>query len=211
MKNSLYLITNRKMTARPLVEVVEQALAGGVDLVQLREKDLPEEQVLELAWALRTVIDKYGRKLIINGHARAAAAVKADGVHLGYDAGTIREARKIIGPGGLIGVSVHSVQEGVAAWQDGADYLLVSHIFPTDCKAGVPPRGIKILAEIKQQTAGGIHLIALGGINHTNAARLLDHGFNNLAVMSVIMAADNPKEAARKIKNIMELKEDANF
>jgi thiamine-phosphate pyrophosphorylase len=205
MKKNLFLITNPKMSARPLVEVVEQALQGGVDLVQLREKDLPEGQVLELARDLKVTVDKYKKKLVINHYARVAAAVNADGVHLGYGAGTIADARKIIGPGRLIGVSVHSVQEGVTAWQEEADYLLVSHIFLTECKDGMPPRGIKILEEIRQQTAGRIPLVALGGINQANAGTLLDHGFNNLAVMSAIMAEDSPREAARKLKNMIEL------
>jgi thiamine-phosphate pyrophosphorylase len=207
MEKNLYLITNRKMSSRPLVEVVEQALQGGVDLVQLREKDLREDQVLELARDLKVMVDQYRKKLIINHYPRVAVAANAYGVHLGYGDGTIAAARKIIGLGRLVGVSVHSVQEGVTAWQEGADYLLVSHIFPTDCKEGVPPRGITILEEIRQQTAGGIPLVALGGISQANAGKLLDHGFNNLAVMSAIMAEDCPREAARKIKNIIELKE----
>lgn len=193
----LYLVTNRNLLADavPLVQVIEQAVQGGVDAVILREKDLSADELLRLAQQIKKVIAGQSVKLIINNHLQVARAIEADGYHTGYK-------NYINHPplfNGFKGISVHSPDEAVIAEKKGADYLLAGHIFATDCKKGLEPKGIRMLKDIKSSV--NIPVIALGGINPGNAEQVYAAGADGIAVMSYIMKADDPCQAAKQLKN----------
>ncbi len=132
----LYLITDRRQTrSRTLSAVVEQALQGGVRAVQLREKDLPTDELYRLADEFRRLTSLYGAKLLINERADIARDVRADGVHLQESGISVAAARKIIGPERLIGVSCHSLDSAKSAQKSGADFITFGPVFFTPSKA----------------------------------------------------------------------------
>lgn len=186
-----YLVTNRKLTGgRSLPEVVRQAALGGVKWIILREKDLPEKELYQLAAEIKTYLDPVGAKLIINGSLAIAKRLDCAGYHSEYQQFLDTRPRF----SGLIGVSVHSVPEAVTAEKCGADYLLAGHIYQTDSKKGVAPRGISFISEVKANVT--IPVVAIGGITPTNVEEVLTAGADGVAVMSYIMQASDARNAA---------------
>ncbi|HLB29217.1 MAG TPA: thiamine phosphate synthase [Dehalococcoidia bacterium] len=204
----LMLVTDRRACkGRSLVNLVAAAVAGGVDAVQLREKDLPSGELWELAHKLRTVTRKRAI-LLINDRLDVALAVGADGVHLPEDGLPEVAARKLGGPDLLIGRSVHSVERARQAAQGGADYLVVGPIFPTASHPGIAPAGPDLLTEIRQAVSVGAHgdaplLLAIGGISRDNVAQVVAAGARGCAVISAILGAPDPRRAARELKGAM--------
>jgi thiamine-phosphate pyrophosphorylase len=204
----LHLVTNRHLCGdRSLVEVIGDATRGGLGAVQLREKDLPLAELLALArevhWALGDT------PLIVNvggsDHADAlgvAVAIGAAGVHLPGDAGAVATARSALGPGALIGRSVHSLAEAQAAEAEGADYAILGTIFTTASKPGKAPAGLDLVTEVARSVA--IPIIAIGGIDASNVAATLRAGAWGVAVMSTILAAPDPALAVERLRRITE-------
>ena len=197
----LCLVTDRSIVDEgSLVFRVAEAVAGGVDMVQLREKDLPGGPLLELAVSLRDTIA--GRALlIINDRADVAAAVGADGVQLGEDGLPVDAARQVLGPGSLIGRSVHSEAGASQAAAQGCDFLIVGTMYATATHPGATPAGPSLVRRI-----GGcrrLPLIGIGGITPTNASQVLAAGAAGVAVISSILGSPQPGEAARQIKQAM--------
>lgn len=200
----LFLITNRKIVKNnDFYEVIKKAIEGGVDSLILREKDLSSEELENVGNKIKRIIDEYSNEdkrgnkkpqLIINGNRKVAEKIGADGYHLGFR--DFIESKRTFK--GLLGASVHNVDEAVVAEQKGANYVLASHIFPTKCKEGLEPKGIKFIEEIKSKVS--IPVIALGGINQGNAKRVMDYGADGVAVMSYIMSSDDPYKSAQLIK-----------
>lgn len=191
----LYLITNRKLVAKVnFLNVIEQAVSGGIDAIILREKDLPGEILLNLALKIKKIIAGRPVLLIINNNFEVAQRVQADGYHTNYK----NFIQQKINFNGLIGVSVHNLDEAIEAEKYNAGYLLASHIFPTDCKKGLKPKGLQLIKDIKKNVT--IPLIALGGINPQNSDQVLAAGADGIAVMSYIMQSANPSEAAKEFK-----------
>lgn len=200
---SLCLITDRRQTAgRPLPEVVGAALKGGVGAVQLREKDLPDAELFELAVILRRLTREYQARLLINRRVDLCRAVGADGVQLGIEGLSVVEARRTLGDGPLIGYSAHSVAEARRAEADGADFVTFSPVFHTPSKAAFgEPVGIDRLREAC--AALNIPVLALGGVKSTNIARLMAAGAHGVALISAITAAADPEiEAASLLQTI---------
>jgi thiamine-phosphate pyrophosphorylase len=195
----LYAITDRRLAGgRSSAEVMEKAILGGVTLVQLREKEAGGRKMVEEAQALLQVTRRYGIPLIINDRLDVALAVGAEGVHLGQEDIPCRLARQILGPEKIIGVSASTVEEAVQAERDGADYLGVGAVFPTGTKADAGEAiGLDALAAIKARVK--IPVVAIGGINAANAAQVAATGVDGLAVVSAIVAAADPEEAARRL------------
>lgn len=195
----LYAITDRRLAGgRSSAEVMEKAILGGVTLVQLREKEAGGRKMVEEAQALLKVTRRYGIPLIINDRLDVALAVGAEGVHLGQEDIPCRLARQILGPEKIIGVSASTVEEAVQAERDGADYLGVGAVFPTGTKADAGEAiGLDALAAIKARVK--IPVVAIGGINAANAAQVAATGVDGLAVVSAIVAAADPEEAARRL------------
>jgi len=191
----LYLITNRKLVADGnLLTVIEQAVAGGIDAIILREKDLPGDDLLKIAMQIKKMIADRPVYLIINNNLEAAKAIQAGGYHTSFDNFMQQPLRF----NGWNGVSVHNLDEAIRAEKYGASYLLVSHIFATDCKKGLKPKGIQLIRDIK--TNVNIPIIALGGINPENAGQVMAAGADGIAVMSFIMQSNDPYRASILLK-----------
>jgi len=196
----LHLVTDRSLSqARSLVEVVAEAVAGGVTCVQLREKSCSTRQFLDEALALKALLQPLGVPLIINDRVDIALAVGAAGVHLGQSDMPISHARRLLGPDCLIGISAESMADALEAEQQGADYIGISPVFNTPTKTDTAPalglEGIRRIRELAR-----IPLVGIGGINLTNARQVLAAGADGVAVVSAIMAAESPRLAAEAIR-----------
>jgi thiamine-phosphate pyrophosphorylase len=195
----LYLVTDRKQTGgRELVEVVEQALIGGIQAVQLREKDLDGAELFRLAEALKKSCARHRARLLINDRIDIALAVDADGVQLGAASMPIGAARELLGGDKLIGASIHSLQEAQQAVRDGADFVLFGPVYFTPSKAVYgAPQGIARLKEVVEKIS--IPVYAIGGITGGNVEEIKNIGARGVALIAAVMSAPDPAAAARAI------------
>lgn len=191
----LYLITNRNLIkSGNIYSVVLEALRGGVHSVVLREKDLSHKELLPIAFKLKGITNAFGCQLIINTDLKAAKMSNANFFHFGIE--KFKENKLDLG-GMSFGLSVHSLEEAVDAKVLGAKYLFLGHIFETDCKKGLNPKGIEMIKAVKSKV--NIPVIALGGINESNAKAVIKAGADGIAVMSYIMASNDPYLAAKRL------------
>ena len=197
----LALVTDRTLShSAPLVQRIARAVVGGVDLVQLREKDLPGGKLLELAREIEPSLA--GRALlIINERVDVAAALGADGVQLGEEALPAPEARRILGPEALIGRSVHSLEGALEAAAEGADFLVVGTMFASRSHPGEEPSGPGLLRRIGAECP--LPLLGIGGITAANVGQVMDAGAVGAAVISAILGAPDAESAARELKQTM--------
>lgn len=200
---NLYLITDRMQTAgRELPAVIADALAGGVRCVQLREKDLSGRKLYHLAEQLRMLTHNHQSRLLINDRLDIALAVGADGVHLGATGLPVTAARRILGPDALIGYSAHSVAEAARAAEDGASFVTFGPVYHTPSKAVYgAPLGLEQLAQAACSLA--IPVFALGGIKLENLPETMKTGCHGAALISAIIADEQPENAARQILAIL--------
>ena len=198
----LLLVTDRQLCKdRTLSAVVREAIAGGVDGVQLREKDLTASELFNLAGEILEVTGSQRVPLLINDRIDVVLAARAQGVHLATHSLPIREARSLVGSDLLVGRSVHSLEEALQAQTEGADYVLFGPIFSTPAKVKYgPPQGVKRLQEVSG--ALRIPVLAIGGINRDTASLLPGSGLAGIAVISAIQGAHDPCEAARELAAI---------
>ena len=198
----LCLVTDRRVCPPDeLPGRVTAAVEGGVDIVQLRDKEIPGATLLKLAEQLRRVIA--GRALLlINERADVAMAARADGVQLGEAAMPTVAVRAIMGDGATIGRSVHSVPGACEAAESGADFLLVGTMFASNSHPGEEPSGPGLLSRIA--AAGvAIPMLGIGGITEYNAGQVMDTGASGVAVITSVLAHDDPCAAAQRLKNSM--------
>lgn len=190
-EDRLYLIADSARVRWPVGEAAAQAVAAGVRLVQLREKQLAEAEFLALAQELRRLTAAHGACLLINSRLHVAQAIEADGVHL-PGAASIAEARRVLGPDALIGYSAHTADDIRRAEAEGADFVTLSPVFPPLSKSGYTAAlGLERFAELAHSTT--LPVFALGGIEPENAAACLAAGAFGVAVAGAIMqAADIP-------------------
>jgi thiamine-phosphate pyrophosphorylase len=200
-KQCLMLVTDRKQCHKPLEEVVAQAVKGGADVIQLREKDLPPIELLRLAAVIRKVIGR-SSILIINGDARVARDSGADGVHLPEDGLSIADAREILGKDALVGKSVHSTPDAVLARASGADYLVLGTIYASSSKPNVTPAGTELLAQISGLIR--IPVLAIGGVTAPRVPQILQTGAAGIAVCSSILASRNCLFATRALRSALD-------
>ncbi|MEK6534719.1 MAG: thiamine phosphate synthase [Thermodesulfobacteriota bacterium] len=204
-KNSdltLYLVTDRRwLGEKTLWDSVEEAILGGVTLVQLREKKISSKEYLELAQRVKEVTDRHDIPLIINDRIDIALAIDADGVHLGPEDLPVPIARKLLGDGKIIGSSAASVDEALLFQAQGADYLGVGAVFPTATKRGTEKVGLEDLRGIK--SAVHIPVVAIGGIKAENAKPVMETGVDGVAVVSAIMDQTDIREAARRLLSLL--------
>jgi len=200
----LYLVTDRGLSlGRPIEAVVEAAVRGGVTAVQLREKSSPPDEFLKSAARLKIVLDRAEIPLIINDSVEIAAASGAAGVHLGQSDTSIMEPRRKLGPGAIIGLSVETLEQAEAAAGLDLDYLGVSPVFSTPTKKNAGPAwGLDGLRHLRARTR--FPLVAIGGINASNAASVLAAGSDGLALVSAICSAPDPESAAREMRMIID-------
>ena len=195
---TLYAVTDRTwLGERTLAQVVEEALAGGVTLLQLREKGMPEEAFIQEARTLLPLCRRYRVPLIINDNVSVALRSGADGVHLGQEDMPLREARRILGPDKIIGISARTVSDALRAEESGADYLGVGAVFSTSTKRDAAPVSRRTLREIC--AAVSIPVCAIGGITLENAPTLAGTGIAGLAVVSAVFAAPDIEAAAQAL------------
>lgn len=203
----LYAVTDRHwLRDETLYSQVEKSLKGGVTFVQLREKDLDEENVMREAEALKTLCAKYDVPFVINDNVKLAVDVDADGVHVGQSDMEAGDVRALIGPDKILGVSAQTVEQAKLAEAHGADYLGIGAVFPTDSKddaVEVPREVVKAICE-----AVNIPCIAIGGITADNVGELSGCGLCGIAAISAIFgAADIEKATAELKKNTTEMVE----
>lgn len=196
---NLYLITDRKQVRNgDLIAAIEQALQGGVRAVQLREKDLSSGDLYELALELRRLTRLFDARLLINDRIDIALAVDADGVHLPETGIPAAQARKLLPPEKLIGVSCHNLTGALAAQQNGADFITFGPVFHTPSKAAYgEPVGLGMLAETAKALT--IPVFALGGIKGGDIKRVMKTGAYGVALISAILASDNPSTSTQSI------------
>lgn len=206
----LYLVTDRELClGRPLPEVVAQAVAGGVNVVQLREKSASTRQFVELGRALLALLAPLGVPLIINDRLDVALAVGAQGAHLGQSDMPVAEARAILGPKALLGLSLETMaqlREAEALPPGSVDYYGLSPIFQTPTKADAGPGwGLAGLGQARAEVDAGSRrpIVAIGGIGPGNAAAVLRCGANALAVVSAICSAPAPQAASRELADTL--------
>lgn len=206
---TLYVITDAKLSrGRPHVEVIRAAIRGGATIVQYREKEGTTRQLLQEAQALRELTRAAGIPFIVNDRVDIALAVDADGVHVGQDDLPARIARRLMGPGKIIGVSASNLQEALEAEAEGADYIGAGPVFATPTKPdAAPPIGLEGLAEICRRVS--IPVVAIGGIHEGNAGSVIEAGAAGVAVVSAIVAAPDVEHAARRLRAVVEAAQEA--
>jgi thiamine-phosphate pyrophosphorylase len=198
----LYVITGDRGGEVETARIVEAALEGGANVIQLRKKTMEKGEQYALALALRRLTLLHDALFIVNDHADIAIAADADGVHLGQADLAPAVVRALPGfHGRLIGRSTHSVEQARAAMVEGADYFAVGPVFPTPTKAGRPAVGSGLVAEVA--ALADRPLVAVGGIDHENAPAVVEAGARAIAVVRAIYDAADPAEAARRLREII--------
>lgn len=193
---TLYLVTDRDvLKGRDLCEAIEASIKGGVTLVQLREKDISSLDFYNLAVSVKKITDKHNVPLIINDRIDIALAVDAAGVHVGQSDIPTRVARKIIGEDKILGISAATLEEAKLAEAEGADYLGIGAVFPTDTKKDARSVSVELLDEIKKFLT--VPVVGIGGINENNAELLKESKIDGIAVVSAILGKDDIEQAAK--------------
>lgn len=202
---SLYLVTDRTLSlSRPLEEVVEKAVKGGVTMVQLREKDCTTREFYDLAMQLKICLKPYNIPLIINDRLDIALACDAEGLHIGQSDMPYAVARKLLGKDKIIGLSVENVQDAIDANDLDIDYIGISPVFSTPTKTdtalALGLEGVRAITKISRHPSVGI-----GGINQSNARDIIEAGADGISVVSAIMSAADPKESALQLREIIDI------
>lgn len=202
IKPILYLVTDRTVIKHgTFLEVIEQALKGGVNVVQLREKGRSEDEIIALAKEFKELTHYYNVPLIINDSPSIAKQSGADGVHLGMSDGEVSEAREFLGGKAIIGGSARTVERAIMLESQGADYLGVGAVFGTKTKTDAKTINTDILSDICHSAK--IPVVAIGGVNKENVIRLKGTGANGIAVVSAIMGSDDIYRATCEINGIL--------
>lgn len=204
----LYAITGENFhPGRGLTEVMEQAILGGADIIQFRDKHSGKEDLLRKAKALRALTRKHGVPFIVNDHVELALEVDADGIHLGQGDLKLAEARRIVG-GKIIGISTHAIEEALEAQEQGADYIGAGPVYATQTKLDVvAPVGLDYIREVSRRIS--IPFVAIGGIKLGNADEVIDAGATRLCAISEIVGSEDPAGACRAFIDKLERKERA--
>ena len=199
----LYLVTDRSLTqGRDLLWVLQRALDGGVNAIQLREKDLGGRELFFLAEAARKLTQRYHARLLINDRIDLALAVDADGVQLGKASLPIETARALLGPRKLLGASTHSLEEAAEAERNGADFVVFGPVYFTPSKAPYgPPQGLAALKKIVEKIS--LPIYAIGGIKPENIADTRRAGVQGVALISAVMSAADPEDVTKSILNLL--------
>ena len=199
---TLYVVLDRAVArGRDLLELLAAAIAGGCRMVQLREKEWPSGRLLPVAERLRARCAADGVTFIVNDRVDLAVAVGADGVHLGQDDLPARLARPLLRPGMILGISTHNVDQARTALADGADYVAVGSMFATRSKAEFELVGPELIRKLRGEIR--VPLIGIGGITHDNVQQVVRAGADGVAVISAVVAADDPRAAAARFVELI--------
>jgi thiamine-phosphate diphosphorylase len=189
----LILVTNRKLCMDGFLQRIQQLVKGKPDAIMLREKDLNFGEFEDLAEKVKGICDEAQVPLIINQNITVAAELKLQNIH--FSISDLRKYQNDLFPFMNIGASVHSLSEAVEAQELGATHLIAGHIFSTDCKKGVPPRGLPFLKEICDSVS--IPVFAIGGITKDRVQDVLETGAKGVCIMSEAMTCQNPVELTK--------------
>lgn len=197
---NLHLVTDRNLSlGRDLLDIVQAAVKGGVSVVQLREKECATREFVELARAVSALLQQSSVPLIINDRVDIALAVGADGVHIGQSDMPYSDARRLLGPDAIIGLSVESEAHALEAEDLDVDYLGLSPVFTTPTKCELKNQlGIEGVANIRRLSRH--RLIAIGGIHQQNIQAILKSGADGVAVVSAICSASDPLQATLQLR-----------
>ncbi len=199
----LYAVTDRAWVGeQTLSQQVEAALKGGVTCVQLREKELEAAEFLREAKEIRALCRRYGVPFIVNDNVEIALACGADGIHVGQEDMAAGDVRRLVGEDMILGVSVHTVEEACRAVRDGADYLGLGAVFPTDTKTDVDQMPKETLRAICG--AAEVPVVAIGGIHRDNLPELCGSGVDGVALVSAIFSAEDIEGTCRELRSLSE-------
>ncbi len=199
----LYAVTDRAWTKRQtLYEQLEAALRGGVTCVQLREKELSNEEFLKEAMSIKALCKNYNVPFFINDNVDVAVKCGADGIHVGQNDMIASDVRRLVGDNMMIGVSVHTVTEALEAVKCGADYLGVGAMFSTSTKLDAEILSMQTLYDICHSVK--VPVVAIGGLNKENISKLKGSGINGVALVSAIFAAEDIERECRELYRITE-------
>lgn len=194
----LYAVTDSSwLNGRSLAQDVEDVLKAGATFIQLREKNANYDQMLKLAKEIKALTDKYHVPFVIDDNIDVAVAVDADGVHVGQSDTEAKKAREILGENKIVGVSAGNLKEAIEAEKNGADYIGIGAMFPTDTKKDHTDITFEQAKEITE--AVNIPVVAIGGINKNNILQLKGTGVDGVAVISAIFAQDDRYKAAKEL------------
>jgi len=194
----LYLIIDTQaLKGRSHIEVASQAIRGGAKTIQLRDKLQSKKELLLIAQKLSKLCTEHNVLFIMNDYLDLALASDADGLHLGQDDLSIKTARKLLPMDKILGCSTTTVDQAIAAESEGADYIAAGSIYPTSSKETAKVVGLERLLQIRQ--AISVPLVAIGGITKDNTAEVLNAGADSVAVISAVLGAESPEEAAQQI------------
>lgn len=199
----LYVIIDKKTClrrkGRDLVYVAREAIAGGADVIQLRDKESSDREIVEAGRAIRKAVGRDKAVFIVNDRPDIALAVDADGVHLGQDDLPVTAARSILGKDKIIGLSTHSLEQAAEAQNSGADYIGIGPIFSTPTKPGYKAVGLELIKKVKEMN--GIPFVAIGGIDESNIDDIIAAGGLRVAVVRAVCGAEDIREAAKRLKD----------
>ena len=200
----LYVLLTQAVCKIPILEAARQVLRGGADVVQLREKEMRDSELVRVARELRRMTANVGVGLIVNDRADIARLVEADGVHLGQEDLPPAAARRVLGEGRVLGISTHSIEQARQAVADGADYIGVGPVFPTATKGYEQGVGLDYVRAAAAEVA--VPIVAIGGITVETVPDILDAGAPRhvaVAVCSAILGAEDIEAATRAFKNVI--------
>jgi thiamine-phosphate pyrophosphorylase len=190
----LYFVADRGGMERAL----EGALAGGVDLFQLRDKDATDDELLDAAATARSLCEAAGALFLLNDRPDLAAASGADGVHVGQDDMPVDRARKVVGDDALVGLSTHSMQQAQAGCRSGADYIALGPVHATPTKEGRPAIGVEPIAYAAAHVS--IPWFAIGGLDADTVGAVVEAGARRIVVVRALAHAEDPEAAARALR-----------
>lgn len=196
--SGLYVITDPDLSfGRPTIEVVREALEGGAGAIQLRNKNASKRELITEGRQVKALCEEFRALFIVNDQADVAVALDADGVHVGQEDLPVDVARRILGPQKIVGCSAHTVEEALEAERGGADYLGVGTIFPTASKEKIRLAGPERISDVKMHIK--IPCVAIGGIKPSNVGQVIANGADAVAVISAVVSAPRPREAAAEL------------
>ncbi len=197
----LYVLLDGRDSSASFVQLVQALVDAGADVLQLRDKRLPDRDLVERARVLRHLTQVTGTMFIVNDRPDIAVLSDADGVHVGQDELTVADCRAVLGASCLVGVSTHSLAQARQAAVDGADYIGCGPTFPSQTKAFESFPGLELLRAVQAEIS--IPAFAIGGINCENVAGVLEAGFRRVAVSGAVTAATDPAAVARSLRQIL--------
>ncbi len=184
------------------IEIAQEAIKGGADVIQFRDKSMPTGRMIQTAKKLKEICSNAGVLFVVNDRIDVALVSDADGVHLGKDDIPVAEARAILGKNKILGSTAHSLTEAIMSQANGADYIGFGHIFPTDSKPKKTPAvGVRELEKVVNTVK--IPVLAIGGIGPENIEDVIRTGVHGVAVIGAVVKSNNPQSAVRHLRRII--------